>query len=613
MQTKLDLYRKAVSLAQLGIWERNLVTEELYWNTVVRTIYEVEPEFVPSAERNLVFYLDKVAAQQLIHDVMESRQPKTGTFQLRATSGTIKWVRIRANVHLEAGACTALYGTVEDITQEVTLINAYLEKEQRFQQAFDFAPMGMALVSPEGNWLKVNNSLCQLVGYPEDELLQVTFQDLTYPDDLDADLKQMKQLLVGAINRYSIEKRYIHKNGQPIWALLNVSLVRDQQGTPLYFVSQVKDISERKKYIDVLQRERLRLDNIIHSTGVGTWEWDLASNLVICNDRSVAILGYTSYELSSDMTTWHSLIHPDDQPANARLLKQCFQRTLDFYASECRMLHQDGRWIWVEIRGKVIDWSEADQPLFMLGTYMDIHERKSLEEEQRKTLEIVSEQNSRLLNFAHIVSHNLRSHAGNIQMLVDILIHEQNEEERQEYTAMLRSNTTNLQETLVHLNEVVQVQGTDPKNKTTVKLRHELERVLTSLSESLRATQAQVHIDVSEQLAIRYDPAYLESILLNLISNCIKYRHPDRPLMITIVASTGMCFTLLKITDNGLGIDLQMHGHKLFGMYKTFHGNTDARGIGLFLTKNQVEAMNGRITVESQVNVGTTFTVTINS
>ena len=614
MQTKFKLYRRAVPLARLGIWERNLVTGELYWNDTVRDIYEVDPDFSPSPERNLMFYFDQAAAQHLIDAVFESHKPKTGKFQLRATSGTVKWVRIRANVHVEEGICTVLYGTVEDITEEVIMINTHLEREQRFEQAFDFAPIGMAMVSLEGNWLKVNNSICQLLGYAENELLQFTFQDLTYPDDLGSDLQQMHRLLAGMISRYSIEKRYIHKNGQLIWVLLNVSLVRDQQNTPLYFISQVKDISERKKHLDLLQRERQRLDNIIRSTGVGTWEWDIRTNQVICDARSLAILGYGSDELgNSDMTTWHSLIHPDDRQANALLLEQCFRRKLDFYASECRMFHKDGQWIWIEIRGKVIEWTEDDQPLLMLGTYMDIHERKSLEEEQKKMLEIVSEQNNRLLNFAHIVSHNIRSHAGNIQMLTDILTYEQDEQERKECTAMLLTNTTNLQETLVHLNEVIKVQGSDLKNKKPLNLLHEIERILIILSESLRQAQAQVHTEVSEQIEVRYDPAYLESILLNLISNCIKYRHPDRQLVINLKAIPNHGSIVLEVTDNGLGIDLSMHGHKLFGMYKTFHGNTDARGIGLFLTKSHVEAMNGRISAESAANVGTTFTIIIKS
>ncbi|QJD81707.1 sensor histidine kinase [Spirosoma rhododendri] len=612
MQTKIDLYQKTVPLAQLGIWEHNLLTGELYWNTIVRAIYEVAADFTPSLKQTLQFYPDKEAVRGLINQVLQTHQPKTGVFQLQAISGRVKWVRLRANVHLERDVCTTIHGTLEDITQERASIQANLAQEQQFHQAFDFAPIGMALVSLAGNWLKANDSLCQLLGYTEAELRQITFQEITFGDDLASDLNQMHRLLAGTIDRYSIEKRYIHKRGQLIWTLLHVSLVRDQQNTPLYFVSQIKDISERKNYIELLQWQRQRLDNIIQSTGVGTWEWDVPSDNVICNPRASAIVGYDPDELSDcQMTAWHKLIHPDDQLANTQLLTQCFQHQMDFYVSECRMRHKDGYWIWVEIRGKVMEWTSSGQPRFMLGTYLDIHARRSLQEEQRKTLTVVSNQNSRLLNFAHIVSHNLRSHAGNIQMLTDMLIQEVDEQERQEYITMLQLNATNLQETLLHLNEVINVQAVDKRSKKPVGLRHEVERILTILSEPLRQVEAQVQTEISEQLVVHYDPAYLESVLLNLVSNCIKYRHPDRVLSIRLVALPVAEGHQLQVIDNGVGIDLKRHGHKLFGMYKTFHGNADARGIGLFLIKHQIEAMAGQLSVESQVNAGTTFTVTI--
>lgn len=610
MQTKSDFYHKAACLAQLGIWEWNLLTGELYWNAIVRTIYEVDSDFTPSFEYSLSHYLDKDSAQQLIDDVIACHQPRTGTFQLCTTNGVIKWVRIRASVNLEACVCTALYGTLEDVTEEVNSTNSYLEQDQRFHQAFDFAPIGMALVSLKGSWLKVNTSLCQLLGYTEDELLQITFQDITFSDDLDTDLEQMNRLLTGSINRYSIEKRYIHKDNRLIWTLLHVSLVRDPKNAPLYFISQIKSISEEKDYVNLLQRERQRLDNIIHNTNVGTWEWSMASNQIVCNNRLLAVLGYNSEEFSIyDIKFWSRLIHPNDWPTGNRLLKQHIRGEVDIYSLECRMLHKNGHWVWVEVRGKVVEWEKADQPLLMIGTFMDIHERKIQEEEQQRIVEIINNQNGRLLNFAHIVSHNLRSHTGNIQMLVEMLCQELDEKERQEYIDMIGLNIGNLQETLVHLNEVIQIRTTEIKDRKLLPLRHEIDRILTILSQSLR--QAQVYIDVDEQIEVNYNPAYLESILLNLISNCIKYQHPDRTLVIRLTASVGVDCILLKVTDNGLGINLSMHGHKLFGMYKTFHGNADARGIGLFITKNQVEAMNGRISVESQVNSGTTFTVVI--
>jgi PAS domain S-box-containing protein/diguanylate cyclase (GGDEF)-like protein len=121
------------------------------------------------------------------------------------------------------------------------------EAEERFRMAFEHAPIGIALVSPEGGWLRVNGRLCAMLGYTEDELAPRTFQELTHPDDLDADLEYVRAMLAGEIQTYEMEKRYVRRDGRVTWMALSVSLVRDPDGRPLYFISQLQDIDERKR------------------------------------------------------------------------------------------------------------------------------------------------------------------------------------------------------------------------------------------------------------------------------------------------------------------------------------------------------------------------------
>src|ERR1700730_8806370 len=122
-----------------------------------------------------------------------------------------------------------------------------VESEERFRGAFEFAAIGMALVAPDGRWLRVNPSLCRIVGYSPEELLATTFQAITHPEDLGKDVDFVHRMLEGSISYYQLEKRYFHKNGHLVWILLSVSLVRDGNGSPLYFVSQIQDISARKE------------------------------------------------------------------------------------------------------------------------------------------------------------------------------------------------------------------------------------------------------------------------------------------------------------------------------------------------------------------------------
>jgi diguanylate cyclase (GGDEF)-like protein/PAS domain S-box-containing protein len=144
------------------------------------------------------------------------------------------------------GALTGYLGIGRDITAERQAARELRDAEERFRNAFDKAPIGKALVSPDGRFTRVNSALCSILGYSEPELLETTFQTLTHPDDLDADLDHMRRMLAGQSESYSMEKRYQHADGRYIWALLSVSLVRDEMGAPLYFVAQIQDISEQK-------------------------------------------------------------------------------------------------------------------------------------------------------------------------------------------------------------------------------------------------------------------------------------------------------------------------------------------------------------------------------
>jgi len=476
MNTQLELYQLVPPLAGLGIWQRNLVTGDFFWNDIIYQLLEVPSDHKASFEEALSFYKDEKYVREVCEKAINTGEPQTIEAEIITAKGNSRWLKVRVATLTEENKCAELYGTLEDITQEVTMRHLLQEREQQFGQAFNHAPIGMALVSLKGEWIKVNRSLCNMLGYTEEEFLHHTFQQFTYPEDLESDLSLLRQLLAGEIHTYSMEKRYFHHQGHLIWALLNVSLVRDENGEPLYFVSQIKDITESKK-----------------------------------------------------------------------------------------------------------------------------------------SAEIIGNQNSRLLNFAHIVSHNLRSYAGNIQMLVQMIINEADAEEKTQMLTMLDDNARTLLETLSHLNEVVNIQQHQDKNLKELNLNREIKRVADVLAPSIKEISGIIEVDVDPDTTINYDPAYLESILINLVSNAIKYRDIDRPLRIVITTDISGETLQLKVSDNGLGMDLERYGHKLFGLYERFHDHPDSRGLGLFLVKSQVEAMGGQISVTSKPGVGTTFTVNIPS
>ncbi|TLY28519.1 MAG: PAS domain S-box protein [Nitrospirae bacterium] len=203
------------------------------------------------------------------------------------------WLSLKFPVKDSAGR-RFLGGVSLDITDRKRAEEALRESQERFRSAFGSAAIGMALVAPDGRWLQVNRSLCEIVGYSEQELLGANFQAITHPDDLEVDLEYVRQMLAGEIQTYKMEKRYFHKLGQIIWVLLSVSLVRDAQENPMYFISQNQDITERKLAEGALQKSesQLRQAQKVESIGqlAGGIAHDFNNLLTVINSYSDMLL-----------------------------------------------------------------------------------------------------------------------------------------------------------------------------------------------------------------------------------------------------------------------------------------------------------------------------------
>lgn len=239
------------------------------------------------------------------------------------------------------------------------------------------------------------------------------------------------------------------------------------------------------------------------------------------------------------------------------------------------------------------------------------HEITSLikkQEELQAQLNINMEQKNRLIQFAHILSHNFRSHVANLKGLV-ALAEALPLEERADFFSMIKTVANSLDETLINLNETISIQTNDHILIKNISILQAMKLVENSLSLSIADTGARIMYDFSESDIIQANPAYLDSILLNLITNAIKYRKPNQVPYINVRLVQLENATQLIIQDNGMGIDLVKNGNKVFGMYKTFHGNKDAKGLGLFITRTQVEAMHGSVKMESQPGEGTTLII----
>lgn len=475
-----DLLNRTNEAASIGTWEVDLVDMKVTWSAVTKKIHEVAPDYIPDLETGINFYKEgehRERILKLFNTCIEEGTEFDDEFLIITQKGSEKWVRSIGVSVFEKGVCTKVYGVFHDIDEKTRSLQKLANTEEKFRRTFDFAGVGMALVGMNTEWLRVNQSLCDMLGYTKEEFLKLKYLDFTHPEDLENDELLLEKALKGELDDYEIEKRYMHKSGKVVWTLLAVSLVRDDKGDPLHFVSQVNDISKRKK----------------------------------------------------------------------------------------------------------------------------------AEKKVKELLEVTKDQNDRLLNFAHIVSHNLRSHSGNLEMLLDLIQVDNPEILEIELFPLLKSAVSQLEETVHNLNEVAVLNTKTELNLINLNLNEYVDKAITSINTLILENSVRIENKVDKHLNVAAIPAYLDSIILNFITNAIKYQSADRFPEITVSAHKKEEYIVLSVKDNGLGIDLDAHGKKLFGMYKTFHKHEDSRGLGLFITRNQIEAMGGKVEVRSEVNVGTTF------
>jgi PAS domain S-box-containing protein len=266
------------------------------------------------------------------------------------------------------------------------------QTEALFRNAMEYAVIGNALVAPDGRWLKVNRSLCTMLGYSEDEFLKVDFQMVTHPDDLESDLEYVRQMLAGEIETYQMEKRYIHKQGHLVWALLSVSLVHNSPGEPLYFISQIQDISVRKQAELALQKSEQRLKEAEQSAKLGHWELDLKKNSLYWSDEVFRIFGLNPTSFKATYEAFLEVIHPDDREYVNKTYSDSLKNKKKYNIIH-RLKLKDGAEKYVEETCKT-EYDDQGAPLRSIGTVQEITDYVQTQKEIVRKTELLEAINS---------------------------------------------------------------------------------------------------------------------------------------------------------------------------------------------------------------------------
>jgi PAS domain S-box-containing protein len=610
---------------RIGTWEVDLQSGTVAWSKVTYAIHEAPDDYRPTLNNAILFFKEG-ECRDIVRNVINEAITKGTNFEIEAIIITMRgkeiWCRSTAQTEFKDGKCLRLFGIFQDIDdQKRTQIELQLS-EEHFRNSFDLSAIGMALVSPDAFPIRVNKRFCEILGYTHREFYSRSILDISHPDDIEADTGYARQLIDGEIDRYQMIKRYFHKNGSIVWTHLTVSLVRDAHRNPVHFISEVEDITEKKKAEDELRRINAELTAMFNSGArVSMISANLNGVITHFNKGAEGMLGYLAEEIIGKASP--QLMHLPEEIAErgdklSRLLGREVKgidilrenaKTNDFDSGEWTYVRKDGSTLPVQLIVSSVKDDSANIVGY-LGIATDITQIKEAEASIRKYA-LLEAKNKEMEQFTFIASHDLLEPLQTVSSFVGLLTeeyHDRLDPNAQKYINFISGSTKRMMELvkgLLHYSRL----GRE-RVLTEVNCNELVNDVLENLGLIISESKAQVHI--SPMPTIQAYALELNQLFQNLIRNAIKFKKPDVPLQINISAQRENNKWIFTVADNGIGIN-EKNKEKIFVIFQRLHDRHEfeGTGIGLSYCKKIVELHNGNIWVKSTPGEGSAFYFTI--
>ncbi|MBN8567631.1 MAG: PAS domain-containing sensor histidine kinase [Flavobacteriales bacterium] len=456
-----------------------------------------------------------------------------------------------------------------------------------------------------------NKGIQGIFGYKKEEVgtTSTWWFDRIHPEDSLKMSVKLYSFLEQKTERWQDEYRFKCADGSYKYVFDRGFLLFDDEGKAVRMIGAIQDITKQKE-----EEQRLKLlETVITQTkdAVVITDTDTSEhpipNIIFVNEAFTKMTGYKPKEVIGKSPIMFAGPKADrkelEKLSNAiQKYKECFIETISY--------KKNGTEYWVNF--SMIPVTNKDgEHTHWISIQRDVTKEKEQQSEREQLIRELTQNNKDLKQFSYITSHNFRAPLSNLTGLLNLLddVPVENEE-LQEILNGFRRSTQLLNETIDDLVKVVIIKDNPSILKESVSIIEIFENVFFQLSNQINLHKPNLKIEIDPELCITINKAYMESIILNLVSNALKYRSPEKTPKITIKAFDKDNFVNLVIKDNGIGIDLEKNHDKIFGLYQRFHDHPDSKGLGLYLVKSQIEAMGGSIEVESQVNKGTQFTLT---
>jgi PAS domain S-box-containing protein len=478
--------------------------------------------------------------------------------------------------------------------------------DEHYASAFQHSAIGMAIVSTTGRWIRVNKSLCEILGYTEQDLLSSRFQDITHPADLELDMANVQLLLDGKIRSYKMEKRYWGSAGRLVWGLLNVSLVRSQNGQPLHFFSQIEDITERKEVeAKALEAEAKFRAVFNHNPLMTLLVTHPGRKIVEINDACLSGFGFRREDvvgrLASELDVWV------DARAEARFSDFLRDKgPTDSFESVFK--RSDGKHFVVKIDSASF---VHDGACYYLHSLKDITEQERIKAELKQAKEAAESANRAKSDFLATMSHEIRTPMNGVLGFTNLLLETPLNAEQKDFVGIIQRSGDALLSILNDILDFSKIEaGKFILEAVPLDLKTLCSDVLALVAPSATEKRLGLTLEYATDAPLRVtgDPTRVRQVLLNLLGNALKFTETGSVHL--EVRRTRAEQIKISVTDSGPGISPELQ-NQLFERFTQADSSTTRRyggtGLGLAICKRLTELMGGRIGLTSEIGIGSTF------
>ena len=494
-----------------------------------------------------------------------------------------------------------------------------IHNEARYKQIFEDCDAMIFTHDLNGKLLTLNAAAFNSLGFNQDELTDTYIVSLI-PEKYKADfydnyLSKLRkdgkaQGVIHLLTKYGKKRAWLYHN--------NIFSEPESQSFVICFA---QDITDRVDVEESLKLSNETFRSAFDHSGIGMALINPQGGILDANNAVCTFTGYRKDELLK--MNFLELTHPDDNQTDLNLLHKMLIKVIDHYSIEKRYISKTKKILWALHTVSKVSHTDGT-PKFFILQIVDITKRKQLSDElNRKNNELEAIRSglinkmSQLEELNYIIAHNLRGPANNIKMLAEMLKNRDQpgqvddlKMDIEEIAQYLDEGSNSLLSSLNTLMDVVQLSMDKTIPYDNCDVRYIINEILGQLNSTIYEKNASVKLKLSVDF-IRYPAVFLESILYNLISNALKYTSPKRTPEILISVYLADNRNTISVKDNGLGLNLQKYGNKIFKLNQVFHPGHDSKGVGLFITKAQIESFGGNIHVKSNEDEGAEFIVTL--